>query len=167
MFTLVFFFLAMSQFSKENMALISKSQVYKANSPWGKLPSLRTWVACTDGSVGKESTCNAETRRCGLDPWVKTIPWRRARQPTPVFLPEKFHGQRSLVGYSPKCRKELDTTKQLNIACNVMSTSHVNLSSWKAHSFKMQLRWEWGQGDGSEQIWVPIMSIDVSTLHLG
>jgi len=29
-------------------------------------------------------------------------PWRRKQQPTPVLLPEKFHGQRSLAGYSPK-----------------------------------------------------------------
>ena len=36
-----------------------------------------------------------------LDPWVGKIPWRRKWQPTPVFLLEKPHGQRSLVGYSP------------------------------------------------------------------
>ena len=29
------------------------------------------------------------------------IPWRREWQPTPVFLPREFHGQRSLVGYGP------------------------------------------------------------------
>ena len=39
-------------------------------------------------------------------------PWRRKWQPTPVFLPGKFHGQRSLAGYSPQGRKELDTTEQ-------------------------------------------------------
>ena len=32
-------------------------------------------------------------------------------QPTPIFLPEEFHGQRSLVGYSPLGHKELDTTE--------------------------------------------------------
>ena len=36
-----------------------------------------------------------------LDPWVGKIPWRRAQQPTPVFLPGESHGHRSLVGYSP------------------------------------------------------------------
>ena len=41
--------------------------------------------------------------------WVRKIPWRRKWQPTPVFLPEKSHGQGSLVGYSPKGCKELDT----------------------------------------------------------
>ena len=41
-------------------------------------------------------------------------PWRRKWQPTPVLLPEKFHGWRSLVGYSPWGRKELDMTEQLH-----------------------------------------------------
>ena len=35
-----------------------------------------------------------------MDPWVRKIPWRRKWQPTPVFLPGKFHGERSLVNYS-------------------------------------------------------------------
>ena len=37
----------------------------------------------------------------GFNPWIKKIPWRRKWQPTPVFLPGEFHGQRSLAGYSP------------------------------------------------------------------
>ena len=37
-------------------------------------------------------------RRHGFDPWVRKIPWRRAWQHIPVFLPGKFHGQRRLVG---------------------------------------------------------------------
>ena len=37
--------------------------------------------------------------------WVRKIPWRRKWQPTPVFLPGKSHGQRSLVGYSPWGRR--------------------------------------------------------------
>ena len=39
------------------------------------------------------------------------IPWRRVWQPTPVFLPGEFHGQRSLEGYSPVGCKESDTTE--------------------------------------------------------
>ena len=44
---------------------------------------------------GKESTC--QCRRPGFEPWVEKIPWRRGWQPTPVSLPGKSHGQRSLV----------------------------------------------------------------------
>ena len=41
----------------------------------------------------------------GFDPWVRKVPWRRKWQPTPAFLPGRFHGQRSLEGYSPQgCR---------------------------------------------------------------
>ena len=47
----------------------------------------------------------------GLHPWVVKIPWRRAWQPTPVFLPAESHGQRSLVGYSPWGHRESDTTE--------------------------------------------------------
>jgi len=36
-----------------------------------------------------------------FNPWAGEIPWRRKWQPIPVFLPGEFHGQRSLVGYSP------------------------------------------------------------------
>ena len=41
-----------------------------------------------------------QCRRCRCDPWVGKIPWSRKQQPIPVFLPGKFHGQRSLVGYT-------------------------------------------------------------------
>ena len=57
------------------------------------LPSLQeTWVQ----SLGWEDT------------------WRREWQPTPVFLPGQFHGQRSLEGYSLWGQKESDTTEQLS-----------------------------------------------------
>ena len=46
-----------------------------------------------------------------VHPWVTKIPWRRKWQPTAVFLPGEFHGQRSLVGYSPWGHKELDTER--------------------------------------------------------
>ena len=52
--------------------------------------------------------------RLGFNPWVGKIPWRRRWQSTPVLLPGKSHGQRSLVGYSPWGCKELDTTEQLH-----------------------------------------------------
>ena len=48
-----------------------------------------------------------------FNPWVGKIPWRRAWQPIPVFLPGKSHGQRNLVNYSSWGCKELNTTEQL------------------------------------------------------
>ena len=64
--------------------------------------------------MGKNPSASARHKRCGFNTWVGKIFWRRKWQPAPVFLPGKFHGQRSLVGYSSRGRKELDTTKQLN-----------------------------------------------------
>ena len=70
----------------------------------------------------KESACQS---RCGFNPWVRKIPWRREWQPAPVLLPGKFHGQRSLVGYSPWGGKEFDTTEQLSN--KMMSSPSVHL----------------------------------------
>ena len=61
---------------------------------------------------GRESTCRCRRRkRCIFHPRVGKVPWRRAWQPTPVFLPGESHGQRSLAGYSPRSRKESDMTE--------------------------------------------------------
>ena len=55
-------------------------------------------------SDSKKSSCNAGDlgSNPGSDPWVRKIPWRREWHPTPVFLTGELHGQRSLVGYSPR-----------------------------------------------------------------
>ena len=54
---------------------------------------------------GTEPSCQG--RRLGFGPWVRKIPWRRAWQPTPVFLPGELLGPRSLAGYSPWGRTQL------------------------------------------------------------
>ena len=65
------------------------------------------------GASGQESACQRRSlKRCGSGlPWVGKIFWRRAWQPTPVFLPGESHGQRSLTGYSPWGHKESETTE--------------------------------------------------------
>ena len=76
---------------------------------WYRKMGLPTWLS------GRESACQcSRLRRRGFDPWVGKISRRRKRQRSPVFLPGEFHGQRSLVGYSPRGRKELDMTKRLS-----------------------------------------------------
>ena len=65
---------------------------------------------------GKESAHQCKSwKRLGFHPWVGKIPWKRKWQPTPVFLPGKPHGQRSLMGYSPWGCKELDMTDHKSI----------------------------------------------------
>ena len=73
-----------------------------------------------------------QCRRPGFDPWVGKIPWRRKWQPTPVFLPGKSHGLRSLVGYSPWGRKESDTTERLHFHFqNVNRMGEEDFSLWR------------------------------------
>ena len=67
-----------------------------------KINRLHKWCS------GKEPAC--QLRRPGFDPWVRKIPGSRYWQPIPASLPGKFHGQRSLAGYSPWGRKESEMT---------------------------------------------------------
>ena len=54
------------------------------------------------GVSGKEPVCQCRRhKRHGFDTWVGKIPWRRAWQATPIFLPRESHGQGTLAGYSP------------------------------------------------------------------
>ena len=64
----------------------------------------------------KKFLMNSKVLSTSISPWVGTIPRRREWLPTPVFLPEKSHGRRSLAGYSPWGLKESDMTEQLS-AC--------------------------------------------------
>ena len=68
--------------------------IYMAGLPW-----------C--GSVVKNLPAKAGD---GFVLWVGKIPWRRKWQQSPVFLPGKSHGQRSLVAYSPWGQRESDMT---------------------------------------------------------
>ena len=70
---------------------------------------------------GKESAW--QSRRCrrqGFDSWLGKIPWSRKWQCTPVFLPGKFYGQRSLMGYSLWYCEESDTMEQLSTHARVI-----------------------------------------------
>ena len=66
-------------------------------------------------------------KRRGFDTWVRKIPLSRKPQPAPVFLPGKFHGQRSLVGYSPWGHKESATTERAHIH------THTSITFLKIH----------------------------------
>ena len=66
---------------------------------WAVNEQLPRWLD------GKGPTCQCRRcRRLRFDPWVRKIPWRKAWQPTPVFLPGDSHGQRRQVGCSPQGR---------------------------------------------------------------
>ena len=119
----------------------------------------------------KESAC--QCRRRGFNPWIRKMLWRRKWQPTPVFLPGKFHGQRSLAGSGPWGRTESDTTEQLSVhthtrllmllflfrsiwwsasTCACTHRRHPLMKTWQnfpAHYFKhLLLPWSDGKGKG-------------------
>ena len=73
-------------------------------------PRKRTGVSCTPGGF----FTNWAIRDPGSIPGLGRYPGERNWQSTPIFLPGKFHGQRSLMGYSPWGHKESDTTEQLH-----------------------------------------------------
>ena len=84
---------------------------------------------------GKEPSCKC--RRCGFDPLVGKISWRRKWQHTPVFLPGKSYGQ-NLAGYSPCGLEESDMTECAHIG-------HAQNSS------------EWAVGQGKWRSWGQIL----------
>ena len=80
------------------LSQLAKEKCFQGPSPVSPAASL---VAQT---VKKLPQC----RRRRLESWGK-FPWRRTWQPTPVFSPGEFHGERSLVGYSPWVSKSSTT----------------------------------------------------------
>ena len=93
------------------------------------------------GARGTEHTY--QCRRCKrdeFDPWAGMIYWRKAWQPTPIFLPGESHGQRSLAGYSPWGCKELNTTEALSTL--LFLAFYFLFSSWKnlVHQYEVGLR---------------------------
>ena len=80
------------------------------------------------GGSGKEPICQCRRhKRRGFDSWIGKIPCRRAQQPTPVFLPEESHWQRSLAGYSSWGYNESDRTE----------------ATWHTHTHGMSIKIAW------------------------
>ena len=79
----------------------------------GSLKSTaKRWASPVAQSIKNLASPWRRHRRYSSDPWLRKILWRRKWPPTPVFLPGKFHGQRSLEGYSPWGRKESYMTER-------------------------------------------------------
>ena len=95
----------------------------------------RSTAGFPGGAGGKESAWQCRRcRRCGFDPWVGKIPWRREWHPTPVLLPGESHGRRSLVGYSPWGHKEWDVTERTwHIRCIVSTYICVDWFNFKVN----------------------------------
>ena len=75
-----------------------------------------------DSQVAHWYRIHLKIRRRAFDPWVGKIPWKMKWQPTPVFLPGKFHGQRSLAG--PWGHKDLDMTEHMHTHHGVQANKY-------------------------------------------
>ena len=81
-------------------------------------------VGLPRGQSGKESVCQwRSSRRCGFDPWVGTIPWRRKWPLTPVFLPAKCRGQRGAW------QDTVHGVQELHVTWHVHAHTHTLLCS--------------------------------------
>ena len=68
----------------------------------GQSLTAELYKGFSGGTSGKEPICQFKRhKRQWFDPWVGKIPWRRAWQPTLVFLPGESHGQNNLVNSRP------------------------------------------------------------------
>ena len=103
--------LLISLLQSSSAVILEPRKIYTTTKMY--ILNMYTLMDLPGGSVVKNYL---QCERSGFDPWVRKIPWRRKWQPTPVFLPGKSHGQRSLVGYSPwgckRVRHELATRQQ-------------------------------------------------------
>ena len=82
----------------------NRNQCPRIANTFNKL-CISTFQGLPWGLSGKESA--RQGGRLEFDPWVWKIPWRRKWKPTPIFLPGKSHGQRSLEGCSPWSHKRV------------------------------------------------------------
>ena len=103
---------------------------------------------------GREPAC--QCRRCRFDPWVRKILRRSKWQPTPVFLPGKSHGLRSLVGYSLWGCKELDVTERVNTTTN---NTHSNFFP------SMRRWWKWSELLKIHSVYLVVASFATKDFH--
>ena len=85
-----------------------------------------TWASQVALGVKNPPANAGRCKRHRFYPWVRNMPWRRAGQPTPVFLPGESHGQRSLAGCSPWRHKEQDMTEV---------TQHAHIHAYIYHTY--------------------------------
>jgi len=84
---------------------------------------------------GKESACQCwRHKKYGFNPCVRKMSQSRKWQPAPIFLPEKFHGQRNLVGYSPWSHKELDRTEDACMCACTCTQTHTDTHTHRSLS---------------------------------
>ena len=111
----------------------NRAEVTEDESFLWELHKVTVFWGFPGGSDSKEYVRNAGAlgsipgfRSPGFDPWVQEIPWRRAWQPTPVFLPGESPWTQEPVGYSLCGRKQLDRTEWLSTAQHCICAQRIS-----------------------------------------
>ena len=107
---------------------------------WIRMFLKGRWISVV---LKKRSVCHCRT--LGFHLWVGKIPWSREWQPTPVSLPGKFHGQKSLAGYSPWGCKESNTTECVHTHTHTHTHTELPVKWTKSTNLK-RLLWGWELG---------------------
>ena len=127
-----------------------------------KIKTANKYVSFPGGSVVKNLPAKQET-------WVRSLklPWRRAWQPTPVFLSGECHGQRSLVGYSPWGQKQLDMTEWLTFHRHDRNLHLINIcpSQYYQNSLETPIMWYYASSFW-EVIWEYIWGNKGKEMHM-
>ena len=95
-----------------------------------------SFLGFLDSSVVKNFL---QCRKPGLDLWVRKILWRRAWQPTPVFLPGKSHGQGRLAGCSPYNRKRVRQNFATKQHFSVPNSVHRQMALYVSWTIQMRM----------------------------
>ena len=103
------------RFNDDIFNMIYYSVLVKIMSLTKYLPTLLYRKPSQVALVVKNSLAIAGHKKCRFNPWVKKIPWRRAWQPSPIFLPGESHGQRNLEGTVHRAAKSQTQMKQLSL----------------------------------------------------
>ena len=114
-----------------------------SNSPTLQIPTQLPKYGLLWWLSDKESTC--QCRKLRLDPWVRKIPWKRKWQPTPVFLPGKSYGKRSLVSYSPWGCKRVKHNLMTTTTSSFLFHCYLLLHCFNRSQFTWQFSnwWTW------------------------
>ena len=103
------------------------------------------------------------------------IPWSRKWQCCPIYLPEKFHGQRNLAGYSPWGHKQSDKTEQLhflsfliNLQVSLLESYTILCMYWVCHTYLFSCQPKWTSFSCSYPsvvLFIPTLWVCDSPLH--
>ena len=124
----------------KNQKMVILSYIWTSDKQLIFNPSI-SWTGLPRWHSGRKPACQCRRYRFSL--WVGKVPWRRKWQPTPVFLPGKLHGQRSLAGYSPWGREESNMIEHKHTVPGIPCAGTFLVARWLRICLPVQGMWIW------------------------